>query len=141
MMIVMAFTLVLAFTSPDLADARRGGGFKSGPRTYNPQPKQPASSDYQRSGTTTNKQPGVTTGTNTGRGFFSGGGFMRGLMIGGLAGLLFGGLFSGMGFFGNILGLAVNLLAIYLVVKLVIALVRRFRDKPRSDDYPRGGRY
>lgn len=141
MMIVMAFTLIFAFTTPDLADAKRGG-FKSGPRTYNPTPKNSTTSDYQKSSSTTsNKTSGTTTGTNTGGGFFSGGGFMRGLMVGGLAGMLFGGLFGNMGFFGNLLGLAVNLLAIYVIIIAVMALYRRFKRQPRHDDSPRGGRY
>lgn len=140
MMIVMAFTLLFAFTAPELVDAKRGGGFKSGPRTYNPSPKKPTT-DYRKTDPATNKSPGVTTGTNTRRGFFSGGSFMRGMMIGGFAGLLFGGLFGGMGFFGNLLGLAVNLFVIYLIVIAVMALYRRFKKQPRHDDYRRGGRY
>lgn len=140
MMIMMAFTLIFAFVSPDLADAKRGG-FKSGPRTYNPSPNKPATGDYQRTdGAATNKTGG-TVGSTTGRGFSGGGGFMRGLMVGGLAGLLFGGLFGNMGFFGNLLGLAVNLLAIYVIIAVVVALYRRFKRQPRQEDYRRGGRY
>ncbi|MNN17818.1 hypothetical protein D3C81_1310140 [compost metagenome] len=145
-MIVMAFTLIFAFTSPDLADAKRSGGFKSGTRSYTTTPKKSTTTDsnVQKSTTTSNNKSSATTGTNTKRGFFSGGGFMKGLMIGGLAGMLFGGLFSGMGAFGNLLGLAVNLLAIYVVIVAVMALYRRFKNKPRQprhDDYGRGGRY
>ncbi|RCX22749.1 hypothetical protein DFP94_101332 [Fontibacillus phaseoli] len=141
-MIVMAFTLMFAFTTPDLADAKRGGGFKSGPRSYTPAPKKSTNSDYQKSGDTSNtRKSGATTGTNTGRGFFSGGGFMKGLMLGGLAGMLFGGLFGGMGFLGNLLGLAVNLLAIYAIIAVVVWLFRRFKRRPQHDDYHRGGKY
>ncbi|MEF2964745.1 hypothetical protein V3851_02800 [Paenibacillus sp. M1] len=140
-MIVMAFTLIFAFASPDLADAKRGG-FKSGTRSYTTTPKKSTTNDYQKSSDTSSTQkPGATTGTNTGRGFFSGGGFMKGLMVGGLAGLLFGGLFSGMGFFGNLLGLAVNLLAIYAVISVVVWLFRRFKRRPQTDDNRHGGRY
>ncbi|WP_435924864.1 hypothetical protein [Paenibacillus sp. DYY-L-2] len=140
--IVMAFMLIFAFTSPDLADAKRGGGFKSGPRTFNPEPKKPATSDNVRKsdGTTTNKT-GATTGTNANRGFFSGGSFMKGLMIGGFAGLLFGGLFGNMGFLGNLLGLAVNLLVIYAIIAVGVWLFRRFKRRPQHDDHYRGGRY
>ncbi|SDE78954.1 hypothetical protein SAMN04488542_102133 [Fontibacillus panacisegetis] len=146
-MIVMAFTLIFAFTSPDLADAKRSGGFKSGTRSYTTTPKKSTTTDsnVQKSTTTSNNKSSATsTGSNTKRGFFSGGGFMKGLMIGGLAGMLFGGLFSGMGAFGNLLGLAVNLLAIYIVIVAVMALYRRFKNKPgqpRNDNYGRGGRY
>ncbi|MCM3698569.1 hypothetical protein [Paenibacillus macerans] len=139
MLIAMAFTLFFAFTTPDLADAKRGG-FKSGPRTYNPAPNKPATGDYQRTDGATSNKNGGTVGSTTGRGFFSGGGFMRGLMVGGLAGLLFGGLFGNMGFFGNLLGLAVNLLAIYVIIAAAVALYRRFKRQPRQE-HPRGGRY
>ncbi|MGG3453820.1 hypothetical protein [Paenibacillus rhizolycopersici] len=139
MLLMMAFTVFFTFTAPDFADARRGGGFKSGPRTYKPTPKKPAQNEYQN---TTGNRTGATTGTpTTNRGFFSGGSFMRGMMIGGFAGLLFGGLFGNMGFFGNLLGLAVNLLAIYLIIIAVTALYRRFKKQPRHDDYRGGGRY
>ncbi|EES73691.1 hypothetical protein ACL02P_02545 [Paenibacillus sp. MB22_1] len=138
MLLMMVFTVFFTFTAPDFADARRGG-FKSGPRSYNPTPKKPSQSEYQN---TTGNRTGTQTGTpTTNRGFFSGGSFMRGMMIGGLAGLLFGGLFSSMGFFGNLLGLAVNLLAIYVIIAAAMALYRRFKKQPRHDDYRNGGRY
>lgn len=139
MLLMMTFTVFFTFTAPEFADARRGGGFKSGPRTYKPAPKKPAQSEYQN---TTGNRTGTQAGTpTTNRGFFSGGSFMRGMMIGGFAGLLFGGLFGNMGFFGNILGLAVNLLAIYVIIIAVMALYRRFKKQPRHDDYRDGGRY
>ncbi|EOS57810.1 hypothetical protein [Paenibacillus barengoltzii] len=139
MLLMMVFTVFFTFTAPDFADARRGGGFKSGPRSYNPTPKKPSQSEYQNTTGNRNKTQAGTPTTN--RGFFSGGSFMRGMMIGGLAGLLFGGIFSSMGFFGNLLGLAVNLLAIYVIVVAVAALYRRFKKQPRHDDYRNGGRY
>lgn len=142
MLVMMALTLCIAFVTPDSADARRGG-FKSGPRSYNPAPKKSTTTDNVRKSETptgTNKA-GATTRTNTGRGFFSGGSFLKGMMIGGLAGMLFGGMFAGMGFLGNILGLAINLLAIYVIVAICISLYRRFTKRPRHDDYHRGGRY
>ncbi|GIP20554.1 hypothetical protein [Paenibacillus sp. J22TS3] len=132
MLVVMAFTLFFAFTAPHAVDAKRSGGFKSGTRSYTNTPKK--SNDYNST-----KSSNTTTGQNAKRGFFSGGGFMKGLMIGGLAGMLFGGMFSNMGFLGNIFGLLINLLAIYVVVMIGIALYRKFR-KPRYNDH-RGGRY
>ncbi|MNE66865.1 hypothetical protein D3C80_1624430 [compost metagenome] len=136
MLVVMAFTLFFAFTVPHAVDAKRsGGGYKSGSRSYTNTPKK--STD---SGSTNTKNSSTTnTGQTANRGFFSGGGFMKGLMIGGLAGMLFGGMFSNMGAFGNIFGLLINLLAIYVVVMIGIALFRRFK-KPRYNDH-RGGRY
>lgn len=142
LMIMMAFTLIFAVTSPGLVDAKRGGGFKSGPRSYTPAPKK-STDNVQRSGDTTGtNKSGTTAGTTANRGFFSGGSFMKGLMIGGLAGMLFGGLFGGMGFLGNLLGLAVNLLAIYVIIAIGVALYRRFKRRPQpNDDHYRGGRY
>ncbi len=142
-MIVMAFTLVLDFSSAGLVDAQRGG-FKSGTRSYTTTPKKSTTTDnnVQKSNTTSNnKSSAATPGAN--RGFFSGGSFMKGLMIGGLAGMLFGGLFSGMGAFGNLLGLAGNLFAIYFVIVAIMAIYRRFKGprQPRNNDYQGGGRY
>lgn len=147
--LVMVFTLFFAFTATDFADARRGGGFKSGPRSFTNTPKKSSTVNKSESNTT-NKSTSTTNGMNNNRtGFFGGGSFMKGMMVGGLAGLLFGGLFGGMGFFGELLGLAVNLFAIYLIVVVAIALFRRFKKSqpqtyqgPRDDDYNnRGGRY
>ncbi|AWB45425.1 hypothetical protein DCC85_15150 [Paenibacillus sp. CAA11] len=134
-LVVMALTLFLAFTIHDNADARRGGGYKSGTRSYTTIPKK-SNDSVSKSSSTTNRNG--ATGASTNRGFFSGGGFWKGMMIGGLAGMLFGGMFSGMGFFGNILGFAVNLFAIYLIVVIAVALFRRFRQKPNR---PRDDRY
>ncbi|MUG45077.1 hypothetical protein [Paenibacillus woosongensis] len=144
--LVMVFTLLFAFASADFADARRGGGFKSGPRSYTTTPKK--SSNVNKSDSnTTNKSTATPGATNNRTGFFGGGSFMKGMMVGGLAGLLFGGLFGGMGFFGELLGLAVNLIAIYLIVMVAVALFRRFKKPqvyqgPRHDDHDnRGGRF
>ncbi|WP_223067157.1 hypothetical protein [Paenibacillus caui] len=133
-MVFMAFTLLLAFTVHDNADARRSGGsYKSGVRSHTTTPKKSTTTDSATKSNTSSKS------STTNRGFFSGGSFMKGMMIGGLAGLLFGGLFSSMGGFGSILGLAVNLFAIYLIIVMAAALFRRF-TRPRKPD-PRDGRY
>lgn len=148
-MLVMAFTLLFAFTITDDADARRGG-FKSGPRSYTTTPKK-QSNNVNKSDTTTSNKSNATTSTanttKTGGGLFGGGGFMKGMMLGGLAGLLFGGLFANMGFMGELLGLAINLFAIYIIVALALSLFRKFKKPqtyqgPRNDDYDnRGGRF
>lgn len=138
MLIVMTFTVLFTFVAPDFADAKRGG-FKSGPRSYNPAPKKPAQNENQNM--TGNRAGANTANTTANRGFFSGGSLMRGLIVGGLAGMLFGSLFANMGFFGNLLGLAVNLLAIYLLIIAAMALYRRFKKQPSHDDYRRGDRY
>ncbi|MBY0010139.1 hypothetical protein [Paenibacillus typhae] len=140
MMIVMAFTLFFAVTAPDFADARRGGGFKSGSRGFTTTPKKSTTDNVRKSDSTTGTTAGTagTAGTAK-RGFFSGGSLMKGMMIGGLAGFLFGSMFAGMGAFGNILGFLVNMLAIYLVVVLVMSFFRRRRERRRLEE--RDGRY
>ncbi|MCP1427502.1 hypothetical protein J3D43_006018, partial [Paenibacillus xylanexedens] len=103
MMVFMAFTLLFAtvgVTNPDSADARRGGGFKSGTKSYSNTPKK-SDSNVSKSNTNNNSSNGAAT-TNRGGFFGGGGGFMKGMMLGGLAGMMFGGLFGGMGALGNI---------------------------------------
>ncbi len=134
MMIVMALTLFFAVTAPDFADARRGGGFKSGARGFTTTPKKSTTNNVKQSDST----KGTTAGTAK-RGFFSGGSLMKGLMIGGIAGFLFGGMFGGMGAFGNFLGLMINMLAIYLVVVLIMSFFRRRKERRRLEE--RDGRY
>ncbi|GGF89549.1 hypothetical protein [Paenibacillus abyssi] len=131
LLLVMAFTLFLAYVAPD-ADARRSG--RSG---FTQTPKKPADNNVQRSDQgTQSQQPGATAGSaaNRGGGFFSGGGLMKGLMIGGLAGMLFGGLFGGMGFMGEFLGLLVNVLAIFLLFVAIRGIIQYFRNRKRVDD-------
>ncbi|MCJ8012588.1 hypothetical protein MUG84_12685 [Paenibacillus sp. KQZ6P-2] len=138
-MIIMAFTIFFAISLPaDSVDAKRssGGSYRSGSKGFTNTPKKSPTTDNVKKSTNTNNS---TSGTTAKRGFFSGGGFMKGLMMGGIAGMLFGGLFSNMGFFGNILGLLINLLAIYVVVSLVIAGVRAFKNRRKPDT--RDGRY
>ncbi|ASA26362.1 hypothetical protein [Paenibacillus donghaensis] len=136
LMIVMAFTLFFAVTVPDFADARRGGGFKSGTRGFTTTPKKSTTGNNVKQSDSTK---GTAAGTTAKRGFLSGGSLMKGMMIGGLAGLMFGGMFAGMGMFGNLLGLAVNLLAIYLVVVLAMSFFRRRQERRRMEE--RNGRY
>lgn len=137
MMIVMVFTLFFAVTAPDFADARRGG-FKSGTRSFTTTPKKSTTDNVRKNDSSTGTKAGAT-GVNANRGFFSGGGFMKGMMLGGIAGLLFGGMFAGMGAFGNILGLLINLFAIYAVVMLVMNFFRRRRERRIIEE--RDGRY
>ncbi|MBM7563400.1 hypothetical protein [Paenibacillus sacheonensis] len=137
-MILMAFALFFV-VSVGSADARpRGGGFKSPKKSYTTTPSKPADNvNKSTSGTSGTTKSG--TATNANRGFFSGGGFMKGLMIGGLAGLMFGGLFGNMGFLGNIFGFLINILAIYVGIVLILGIVRYFRNrnKPANPDHRR----
>ena len=129
--ILVALTMFLVVIAPDTADARRGGGgFKSSPKTYNSNPKK--SDNVQQS--TNKSNTAGTTGANQNRGFFSGGGLMKGLMIGGLAGMLFGGMFAGMGMMGNLFGLIINLLAVWVLIMVVMAVVRTVKNRRRQND-------
>ncbi|WP_028561194.1 hypothetical protein [Paenibacillus pinihumi] len=135
MLLMMAFTLFLAFAVPDSADAKRGGGMKSGRSGFTQTPKKPAENVQKSDASTASKSQAATTGSTANRGFFGGGGFMKGLMIGGLAGMLFGGLFGGMGFMGDILGLLINVFAIVLLFVAIRAIFNYFRNnKKRVDD-------
>jgi predicted lipid-binding transport protein (Tim44 family) len=132
MLLLMAFTVFFAVAAHDSADARRmGGGFKS-PRQSFKTPAKPA--DNVRRADPATKSPGAAAGTTPRRGFFSGGGLMRGLLIGGLAGMLFGGMFAGMGAFGNFLGLLINLFAIYAVIMIIRSIFIYFRQNKRTPD-------
>ncbi|TKH36020.1 hypothetical protein C1I59_13795 [Paenibacillus polymyxa] len=134
MMLMMAFTLLIAMIAPSTADARRGGGFKSGPKSYQSTPSKANDSsgiNKSDSGTKSSAATGNTSRT---------GGFLKGMMLGGLAGMLFGGLFGNMGALGSLLGLAVNVLAIYVLIMVGVGIYRAIKNRRRPDD-SRGGRY
>lgn len=131
LLVFMSCFLFLAVVSPDLADARRGGGYKSNMGSFKKQDTttnrtQNNQSNVNRNDTSNSSNTSArnTATANQNRGFFSGGSLMKGLMIGGLAGMLFGGLFAGMGFMGEILGLLVNLAAMFVIIFLIFAVVR-----------------
>lgn len=136
MLVFMAATLFFAVSLPATVDAapKRGGSYSSPKKSVTPTaPKNQDGATQNNSGSTT-QNPGATTttpapGAKTGGGFFSGGGFMKGMLIGGLAGMLFGGLFGNMGFLGNILGFLINVAAIVALIMLVRWVYVYFRDK------------
>lgn len=140
-MVVMAFFLIFAVTTPtmiDVADAKRGGSFRSGVQKYKPAPNK--STNQVNRTDNTNKSNTSSTAPTQKRGFFSGGGLMKGLMIGGLAGMLFGSMFGNLGFLGDILGLMINVMAIFLLISLVMMVVKKFRNK-RNPSTPGSGRW
>ncbi|WP_010273632.1 import inner membrane translocase subunit Tim44 [Paenibacillus senegalensis] len=153
LLVFMSCFLFLAVVTPDLADARRGGGgYKSNTGSFKKQDTSTNRTQYNQSNVsrndtsnTSNANTRNTAATNQNRGFFSGGSFMKGMMIGGIAGLLFGGLFAGMGFMGEILGLLVNLAAMFVIIFLLFAAVRwifnkmdrRRMDTNRNNPYKR----
>jgi len=132
-LLMLSLLVLVSFAAPDEADARRS--FKSPKSTYSNTPSQsttntPAQSNISRTDSGQTKSNVNSTAATTGqRGFFSGGGLLKGLMIGGLAGLLFGSLFASLGVLGNILGLIVNLLALYVLVMLAVALYRYVKNR------------
>ena len=135
LLLVMAFTFFLAFSVPDEADARRGGGFKSPKQSVTKTPQKTDNTAKSDSGATTRNTSSTTgAGAAAKPGFFSGGSLMKGLMIGGLAGMLFGGMFGGMGFFGEMMGLIVNVLAIFLLIVAVRGIIHYFRNRRKLDD-------
>lgn len=131
LMLVMAFTLFISFTTADFAGAKPR--FKSPKKSFTTTPKK---DNAVKSDAGTNK---ATTGTTTPakRGFFGGGGLMSGLMIGGLAGMMFGGLFGGMGALGNLFGLIINVLAIVILFIAIRGIFRYFTRKNRFNNDPR----
>lgn len=135
--IFVMLTMFLVVIAPDEADARRGGGgFKSPKKSFQSNPTK-KTDNVQKSSNTSNTNKAANT--NQKRGFFSGGGLMKGLMIGGLAGMLFGSLFAGMGFLGNILGLAINLLAVWVLIMVVMAIVRTVKQRRADAERRRNG--
>lgn len=106
--------------------------YKSGKKSFNRNNNTTNNNNF--SNFQQNKKANTTnnSATATKRGFFSGGGFMRGLMIGGLAGMLFGGLFANMGFMGDILGLFINLIAIFVVIALIRKIFSFFKNNKKD---------
>lgn len=129
MLVLMACFVVVAFSAPQYADAKPKSSFKSGNKSYSP--TKPADNVTKTDPAKTSTNP-TTPATASKPGFFSGGGFMKGLMIGGLAGMLFGGLFGGMGFLGNILGLLVNIVAIFALIMVIRFVYVYFRDRNKQ---------
>lgn len=141
LLILMSMMVALTFSVTETADAKKGigGGIKSyqsPKRSFSDTPsKTPSQNNISKtdSGKTTNGT-NTTANSQTNRGFFSGGGLLKGMFIGGLAGLLFGGLFSHFGAMGDILGLMVNVLAIYVMFMIIRGLFRYMADKRKDKD-------
>jgi predicted lipid-binding transport protein (Tim44 family) len=142
LLIVMALTVVFSLTLAPTVDAAKrggfGGGYKSPKKSYSPTPTKPADNVNKVEPGKTTTTPGVAKPgtTNPNRGFFTGGGLMRGLMIGGIAGLLFGTMFANLGAFGDFLGLLVNVLAIYILFIAIRGIYRYMKNqnKPNPND-------
>ncbi|UUZ79312.1 hypothetical protein LJK88_29590 [Paenibacillus sp. P26] len=138
-MLMLACTIALSFSAGGVADAK--ASYKSPKKSYSPSTTTPTqNSGINKSETSTTQSPysaSTAAQTTQKRGFFSGGGLMKGLMIGGLAGLLFGGLFGGMGFLGNILGMMINVLAIVVLLVVIRKIFVYFRDRKKYNSEPK----
>ncbi|MCZ8513073.1 hypothetical protein O9H85_11695 [Paenibacillus filicis] len=139
-LILMACTIALSFTAGGVADAK--GSYKSSKKSYSPSTTtQTPNGGMNKTEPAAAKSPASSTNPapTQQRGFFSGGGLMKGLMIGGLAGLLFGGLFGGMGFMGHLLGMLVNVFALVILFAVIRKIFVYFRDRKKfkPDSTPR----
>jgi predicted lipid-binding transport protein (Tim44 family) len=138
-LIMMTCMIAFAFSAGGIVEAKPS--YKSPKSSYSPgaTTNPTNNSGINRNEPSTSKTPGATTGTTptANRGFFSGGGLMKGMLIGGLAGMLFGGMFGNMGMLGNMLGLIVNVLAVVVVIAIVIKIIAYFRDKRKFDNQPK----
>jgi len=134
--LMLAFAVFAGFSGFAAVDHADAKGFKSGKRSYNQTPSKSTDNVSKTDGGAT-KGTTNTGAATTNRGFFSGGGFMKGLMIGGLAGMLFGGMFGGMGFFGDMLGLLVNVAAIVILIAVIRKIYVYFKDRKKLDENPK----
>ncbi|QOT00819.1 hypothetical protein JNUCC42_09190 [Brevibacterium sp. JNUCC-42] len=130
MMVFLA--LALMFTTVGInaheVDAKRGGGYKSGSKSFQPTqstttPKSNAKQDQNVNSKTNNNatNPGAATASKSG-------GFMKGLLFGGLAGMLFGGLLGHLGDFGAFAAVLLNILIMVGIVLLVVRLFQMIRN-------------
>jgi predicted lipid-binding transport protein (Tim44 family) len=131
LLVIMSSLLIFAIVTPSAVDAKGGRSYKSPSGSFK-NPTKPASPNDNVSKT---KPTAPTNGANTAnRGFFSGGGLMRGLLIGGIAGMLFGGMFGSMGALGNIFGLLINILAIYFLFVIIRNIVVYFINRRKANE-------
>jgi predicted lipid-binding transport protein (Tim44 family) len=132
LLVLMSSLLIFAIVTPSVVDARGVRSYKSPSGSFK-QPTKPAVSKDNVSNT---KPTSPTNGANTtaNRGFFSGGGLMKGLLIGGIAGMLFGSMFGGMGAMGNIFGFLINILAIYFLFMIIRSIVVYFINRRKTNE-------
>jgi predicted lipid-binding transport protein (Tim44 family) len=132
LLVLMSSLLIFALVTPSAVDAKGARSYKSPSGSFK-QPTKPAASKDSVSNT---KPTAPTSGTNTtaNRGFFSGGGLMKGLLIGGMAGMLFGGMFGSMGAMGNIFGFLINILAIYFMFMIIRSIVVYFINRRKTNE-------
>jgi predicted lipid-binding transport protein (Tim44 family) len=128
LLVMMSSLLIFAVVTPSTIDAKGARSYKSPSGSFK-QPTKPATTKDSVS----KSQPASPTTPTTNRGFFSGGGLMKGLLIGGIAGMLFGGMFGNMGALGNIFGLLINVLAIYFLFMIIRSIVVYFIQRRKTN--------
>jgi predicted lipid-binding transport protein (Tim44 family) len=134
LLVVMSCMLFFAIVTPSVVDAKASRSYKSPTGSFKQTPP-----NSTRDGSVAKPDPNASTARTPGmapapnRGFFSGGGLMKGLLIGGLAGMMFGGIFGNMGFMGNILGMLVNVLGLIIIVMIIIKIVGYFIERRRTN--------
>ncbi|AIG25885.1 hypothetical protein GOP56_00720 [Brevibacillus sp. 7WMA2] len=135
LMVFMA--LALMFTTVGInaheVDAKRGGGYKSGSKSFQPTqstttPKSNAKQDQNVNSKTNTTAPAANTASKSG-------GFMKGLLFGGLAGMLFGGLLGHLGGFGAFAAALLNILMLVGIVLLVVRLFQMVRNNKNNNKY------
>jgi predicted lipid-binding transport protein (Tim44 family) len=131
LLVIMSSLLIFAIVTPSVVDAKGGRSYKSPSGSF----KKPTKPDTTKDNVSKTKPTTPTNGANTAnRGFFSGGGLMKGLLIGGIAGMLFGGMFGSMGALGNIFGLLINILAIYFLFVIIRNIVVYFINRRKANE-------
>jgi predicted lipid-binding transport protein (Tim44 family) len=132
LLVIMSSLLIFTIVTPSEVDARGGRSYKSPSGSFK-KPTKPATTNDNVS-KTQKPNPASGTATTANRGFFSGGGFMKGMLIGGIAGMLFGGMFGNMGALGNIFGFLINILAIYFLFVIIRRIVVYFINRRKTAD-------
>jgi predicted lipid-binding transport protein (Tim44 family) len=133
LLIMMSSLLIFAVVTPTSSVDARGRSYKSPAGSF----KQPAKPPAKQTDNVSKTKPTTPTSPTTpaaNRGFFSGGGLMRGLLIGGIAGMLFGGMFGNMGALGNIFGFIINILAIYFLFVIIRNIVVYFIQRRKTNE-------
>lgn len=131
-LIIMSSLLIFAIVIPSVADAKGGRSYKSPSGSFKKPTKPATTNDNVAKTKKTNPASGTANTAN--RGFFSGGGLMKGLLIGGIAGMLFGGMFGSMGALGNIFGFLINILAIYCLFLIIRRIVVYFMNRRKTNE-------
>jgi predicted lipid-binding transport protein (Tim44 family) len=140
LLVFTLFAFTVAVAVPQQSADAKPRSFRSGSKSFS---KTPAQSNNMFKSSTSSKSKASAGGTTANRGFFSGGGLLKGMMIGGLAGLFFGHMFGGMGMMGNMLGFIVNVIGLFIlfaIIRAVFDAFRRRRDSHRPD-YPNNRRW